>query len=65
MKVLVRPEKDSLEAIATLLKSYRFLVWDEPQGLVRWMCSWDTRAEQVDSFAADVRASITPRSRGS
>jgi threonine aldolase len=53
------------EAIATLLKSYRFLVWDEPQGLVRWMCSWDTRAEQVDSFAADVRLALTPRSRGS
>jgi len=50
-------------AIATLLESYRFLVWDEPQGLVRWMCSWNTSAADVDAFAADVRRALTPGSR--
>jgi threonine aldolase len=50
-------------AIAELSKSYRFLVWDEPRGLVRWMCSWCTPEAEVDAFAADVVRSLTPRSR--
>jgi threonine aldolase len=25
---------------------------------VRWMCSWDTTDEDVDEFAADVRATV-------
>ena len=29
-----------------------FYVWDEAAEVVRWMCSWDTTAEDVDSFAA-------------
>lgn len=45
-------------AIAALLERWRFLVWDEPSGLVRWMCSWNTRAEDVDAFAADVRRTL-------
>ena len=27
-----------------------FYVWDEGEGVVRWMCSWDTTAENVDDF---------------
>jgi threonine aldolase len=50
-------------AIAELQQAYRFLVWDEPRGLVRWMCSWDTRAEDVDAFAADVVRALTRGSR--
>jgi threonine aldolase len=26
---------------------------------VRWMCSWDTTAEDVDAFARDVAAVLT------
>ena len=42
-------------AITALLQRWKFLVWDEPRGLVRWMCAWNSRAEDVDAFAADVR----------
>jgi threonine aldolase len=35
-----------------LQKRYRFYFWDESAGEVRWMCSFDTTEEDVDSFAA-------------
>ena len=44
------------EATERLQQDHRFYVWNEETGEVRWMCSWDTRAEDVDAFAADVRA---------
>jgi threonine aldolase len=47
------------EATARLQEDHRFYVWDEATGEVRWMCAWDTRAEDVDAFAADVRAVLT------
>jgi len=31
-----------------------FYVWDEHTGEVRWMCSWDTTEEDVDTFVAAV-----------
>jgi threonine aldolase len=31
-----------------------FYIWDEPDEVVRWMCSWDTAAEDVDRFAEAV-----------
>ncbi len=31
-----------------------FYVWDEDETIVRWMCSFDTTAEDVDRFAAAV-----------
>ena len=34
-----------------LHRDFRFYVWDEPTGEVRWMCSWDTTPEDVDAFA--------------
>ena len=37
-----------------LQRRWRFYVWDESTGEVRWMCSWDTAPEDVDAFAADV-----------
>lgn len=39
-----------------LQQDWRFYVWDEHTGEVRWMCSWDTTPEDIDAFAADVRA---------
>jgi len=46
-------------AIDTLLGEseveHPFYVWDERRGVVRWMCSWDTTANDVDEFAAAVR----------
>ena len=41
-------------AAEKLLERWRFYVWDESTGEVRWMCSWDTTPEDVDAFAADV-----------
>lgn len=46
------------EATAALQERWHFYVWDEITGEVRWMCSWDTTAEDVDAFAADVRAAM-------
>jgi threonine aldolase len=44
-----------------LLEDYRFYTWDEQAGVVRWMCSWQTTAEDVDELAAALRrASATP-----
>ena len=45
-------------AIGRLMDSqpgeHPFYVWDDAESIVRWMCSWDTRAEDVDGFAADL-----------
>ena len=35
-----------------------FHVWDEAQDVVRWMCAWDTSAEDVDEFAAAVESAL-------
>jgi len=41
-----------------LQERWPFYVWDERTGEVRWMCAWDTTPEEVDAFAADVRAAL-------
>ena len=43
------------QASRKLQERWRFYVWDDASGEVRWMCSWDTTADEVDAFAADVR----------
>ncbi|MGW7351101.1 threonine aldolase family protein [Streptomyces sp. NPDC054784] len=35
-----------------LQKRHRFYFWDEAAGDVRWMCSFDTTADDVDAFVA-------------
>jgi threonine aldolase len=42
------------EVTARLQKRFRFYVWNESTGEVRWMCSFDTTQEDVDAFAAAV-----------
>ena len=42
-------------ATARLQRDFRFYVWDESSGEVRWMCSWDTTPEEVDAFATAIR----------
>jgi threonine aldolase len=39
---------------AELQKDFKFYVWDEHTGEVRWMCSWDTTEEDVDAFVAAI-----------
>ncbi len=46
------------EATERLQERWPFYVWDERTGEVRWMCAWDTTPEDVDAFAADVRAEL-------
>jgi threonine aldolase len=41
-----------------LQQDWPFYVWDEHTGEVRWMAAWDTAPEDVDAFAADVRAAV-------
>ena len=50
-------------ATEELQQSWPFYVWDEGTGEVRWMCSWDTAEEDIDAFAADVRAVLSRSGR--
>jgi threonine aldolase len=45
-------------AIATLQDQFAFYIWDERRGEARWMCSWDTTEEDVDTFAAAVAGAL-------
>jgi threonine aldolase len=40
--------------VAPLQERFEFHTWDEPRGVVRWMCSWDTTEGDVDAFAAAI-----------
>ena len=44
-----------LDATAALKEQFAFYTWDESAGEVRWMCSWDTTEEDVESFTAAIR----------
>src|SRR3954447_6588540 len=37
-------------AAERLQQDFKFYVWNEHTGEVRWMCSWDTTEEDVDAF---------------
>jgi threonine aldolase len=39
---------------AELQREWPFYTWNEDTGEVRWMCAWDTTAEEVDAFAAAI-----------
>jgi threonine aldolase len=39
-----------------LQREWRFYVWDEHTGEVRWMTAWDTTPQDVDAFVAAIRA---------
>jgi threonine aldolase len=45
-------------ATERLQRDWPFYVWDEGTGEVRWMTGWDTVPEDVDAFAAAVRAAL-------
>lgn len=44
------------DATAALQRDYAFYVWDEATHEVRWMTSFDTTPEDIDAFAATIRA---------
>jgi len=45
-----------VRAIDELHERYHFYVWDEEDGVVRLMCSWQTTPEDVDDLVAALRA---------
>jgi threonine aldolase len=47
------------DATERLQRDWPFYVWDEGTGEVRWMTAWDTVPEDVDAFAAAVRAELS------
>lgn len=53
------------EWVKPLREKYFFYVWDEQEFVCRWMTSWDTKPEDVEGFAAEIRrlAQIIPVSR--
>ena len=42
--------------VAELQRDWHFYIWDEPASVVRWMTAFDTTEEDVDQFAASIRA---------
>jgi threonine aldolase len=55
--VFARLEPDAIERLlAALPGANPFYVWDKSEGVVRWMCAWDTSESDVDEFAAAVAA---------
>ncbi|NHN55568.1 low specificity L-threonine aldolase [Calidifontibacter sp. DB0510] len=47
------------EVSRRLMEDFRFYFWDEATGEVRWMCAWDTMPEDVDAFAAAIKAALS------
>jgi threonine aldolase len=39
-------------------QDYRFYVWDQSNGQVRWMCAWDTTKEDVAGILASLEAAL-------
>ena len=44
-----------LALLAPLQAETFFWPWDEQAGLVRWMCAWDSRPEDIEGFVAALR----------
>ncbi|MFB4309229.1 threonine aldolase family protein [Actinomadura sp. GTD37] len=47
------------DAAERLRKRFPFYTWDEATGEVRWVCSFDTAADDVDAFAAALSAEMS------
>ncbi len=58
--VFARVPKGSIPALQAVSPFY---VWDDAAGEVRWMCSWDTTADDVDAFVAGVRGVLSDGQR--
>lgn len=47
------------EVTRRLQEQFHFYVWNHMTGEVRWMCSWDTTEEDVDSFVAAIAGEMS------
>jgi len=41
-----------------VMADYRFYVWNQATGQVRWMCSWDTTQEDVDGILSALQRAL-------
>ncbi len=41
-----------------LQQDYRFYLWNQATGQVRWMCAWDTKEQDVDGLLAALKAAL-------
>ena len=48
-----------MPVIERLQQQFRFYVWDQTLGEVRWMCSWDTSEQDIEDFLAAIRREIS------
>jgi threonine aldolase len=44
--------------VPALQEKFFFYVWDEETSEVRWMCSFDTSEEDIESFASLLRSML-------
>jgi threonine aldolase len=62
--VFVRLPKPAIETLLTELPGeHPFYIWDEEDGersVVRWMCSWDTTAEDIEMLLGAAAEAIAP-----
>lgn len=49
--------------VAELRRRWSFYMWDDDEGVARWMTAFDTTPDDVDAFASDVREVIADRRR--
>jgi threonine aldolase len=47
------------EVTNKLLETYRFYVWNQATGQIRWMCAWDTQESDVDGLIAALDAAVS------
>ena len=40
-------------------EDFRFYIWDQVTGQVRWMCSWDTTVEDVEGLLTSPRTAVS------
>ena len=48
-----------MPVIERLQQQFRFYVWDQTLGEVRWMCSWDTSEQDVEDFLTAIRREMS------
>lgn len=46
------------QAIRPLQEAFHFYDWIDAESIVRFVCSWDTRPEDVDAFVAGITAAV-------
>jgi threonine aldolase len=57
--VFARLPREAIDGVmAALPGDHPFYVWDETADVVRWLCSWDTTEEDVESLLRAVREAI-------